>query len=130
MKKQQALQVLFQNDDYDSEKLSFILENTVESLGVLLKFVPKYHPGFHFIEMYLGYVKLKVSNECDYKWQTFLEHIPEDLDYVFLIFMSRAFTICCRYIEEYRVVLTPDQVKFASKKYNIHHRLPLEFLNK
>ena len=67
MKKQQALQVLFQNDDYDSEKLSLILENTVESLGVLLKFVPKYHPGFHFIEMYLGYVKLKVSNECDYK---------------------------------------------------------------
>ena len=40
-KKQQALQFLFQKDDFDPEMLSSILYETFKSLGGWLNFVPK-----------------------------------------------------------------------------------------
>ena len=84
--------------------------------------MPKYHPEFNFIEMYQGYVKCKVINECNYKWQVLIQHIPEALDVVPLIFMHRVFTKFCRYIDRYRLVLTPAQFEFNSKKYKSHHK--------
>ena len=51
MRKQQDLQVLFQKDDFEPEMLSLILDDTVKILGGWMDFVPKYHPGFNFIEM-------------------------------------------------------------------------------
>ena len=59
-----------------------------------MDFVPKYHPKLNFIEIYWGYVNHKVRNECSYKWQILIEHAPEDLDSVQLIFMRRLFTKC------------------------------------
>ena len=44
MKKQQSLQVLFHQDNFDPEKLSLILDDTVNSFGDCLDPVPKYHP--------------------------------------------------------------------------------------
>ena len=65
IKKQQALQVIFHKDAFDPEKLSSVLYQTVNSLGGWLDFVTSYHPKFNFIEMYWGYVKRKVRNECN-----------------------------------------------------------------
>ena len=97
------------------------------SLGGWMELVPKYHPEFNFIDMYWGYVKRRVGNECDCNWQTLIEHTPEALYSVLLIFMRREYTKCCRYIEIYRVLLTPAQVEFAYKKYNSHHSIPEYF---
>ena len=72
--------------------------------------MPKYHPELNFICMYWGYVNIEVRNECNYNWMTLIEHVPEDLDYVPLMFMCRAFTKYCRYIDGYRVGYTPSQV--------------------
>ena len=44
MKKQQALQVLFQKDNVDPEIFTLILDETVKSLWGWLEFLPKYHP--------------------------------------------------------------------------------------
>ena len=65
MNKLQALQFLFQQDYFNPENLSLILDETVKSLGVWLELLPKYHPEFNFIEMYWGHIKSKVRNEHD-----------------------------------------------------------------
>ena len=70
----------------------------VKSLGGWLEFMPKFHPKFNLIKMYWGYVKFKSRNEFDYNWQTLREHVPEDLDYMPLNFIRRAFNELCRYI--------------------------------
>ena len=70
-----------------------------------------------------------VRNECDYNWQTLLDHAPKDLYSVPLIFMHRAFTKYCRYIDGYRVGFTPTKFEFASKNHKIHRSIPEEFLN-
>ena len=79
--------------------------------------------------MYLGYVKRKVDNQLDYNWQKFLEHVPEALDSMPLIFMCRSFTKFWRYIDEYRVGLNPSQVESISNKYKSYHNIPANFLN-
>ena len=101
----------------------------VKSLGGWMDFVPMYHPEFKYIEIYWGYVKCKVRNECNYNWHKLIDHVPEDLDSVLLIFMRRAFIKCCRYIDIYTVGLTTEQVEFYSKKYNNHCSIPAEFKN-
>ena len=116
MNKQQTLQVLFQRDNFDPEIFSSVLDETVNSLGSWINFVPKYHPKLKFIEMYWGYLKRKVGNEGNYTWNTFLEQVPEALYYVPLKFMCGSFTKCRMYIDECSVVLTPTQVEFSSKK--------------
>ena len=75
-----------------------------------MELVPKYHPEFNFIDMYCGCVKRKVRSECDYNWKILLEHVPEALDSVSVVFMCGAFTKCCRYIDGYRVVLNPEKI--------------------
>ena len=60
---------------------------------------------------------------------TLLGHVAEDLYSVPLIFMCRAFTKWCSYIDGYRVALNPAQVEFTSNKYKGHRRIPVGFLN-
>ena len=95
-KKQQDLQVTYQKDNFDPEKLVLILDYTVKSLGGRLKFVTKYYPEFNFIEMYWGCVNRKVGNECDYNWKILLENVLEVLESVPQIFVCMKFTKCCR----------------------------------
>ena len=99
MKKDDALALIIQQDDFDPTKLSSVLDETVKRLGVWLDFVPKYHPEFNFIEMYWGYSKRKVRTKCDHEWESLLVQVPEALDSVPLLFMRRAYTKCCRYID-------------------------------
>ena len=68
MRKDEALYLLLQQDDFYPTKLSSILDDTVKRLGAWLEFSPKYHPEFNFIEMYWGYSKRKVRTECNYEW--------------------------------------------------------------
>ena len=63
MKKQQALQVIFQKDDFNPEKLFSVLDEIVNSLGGWLDFVPKYCPKFGFIGMYWGYLNCKIVGQ-------------------------------------------------------------------
>ena len=35
---------------------------------------------------------------------------------------------CCRYIDAYRIGLSPEQVEFATKKYKSHRSIPPEFI--
>ena len=128
MKRKQALEVLLGEDDFNPDNLNSILDETVKILGAWLDFVPKFHPEFNFIEMYWGYAKRKVRNECDYQWESLLQHVPIALDSAPLLFMRRAYTKCCRYIDAYRVGLTPEQVEFATTKYKSHRSIPPEFL--
>ena len=69
MKKNEALALLIQKNDFDTTKFSSILDETVRRLAAWLEFVPKYHPEFNFIEMYWGYSKRGVRTKCDYKWE-------------------------------------------------------------
>ena len=98
MSRKEALDLLLQQEDFNPDNLSSILDETAKSLGAWLEFVPKFHPEFNFIEMYWGYVKRKVRNECDYDWESLLSHVPLSLDSVPLLFMRKAYTKCCRYI--------------------------------
>ena len=63
MKKDDALALLLQNDDFDPTRPSSILDETVKSLGAWLDFVPKYHPELNCFDMYWGYSKRKVRNK-------------------------------------------------------------------
>jgi transposase len=128
MSRKEALDLLLQQEDFNPDNLSSILDETAKSLGAWLEFVPKFHPEFNFIEMYWGYVKRKVRNECDYDWESLLSHVPLSLDSVPLLFMRKAYTKCCRYIDAYRVGLSATQAEFAVKKYKSHRSIPAEFL--
>ena len=55
MKKDDALALLLQKGDFDTTKLSSILDDTVKRLGAWLDFFPKYHPESNSIEMYWCY---------------------------------------------------------------------------
>ena len=101
--KDDALAFLLKQDDFDPTKLSAILDETVKRLRAWIDFFPKYHPEFNFIEMYWGYSKRKGITECDYEWESLLLRVPEALDSVPLLFMRRASTNCCRYINGYRI---------------------------
>ena len=68
IKKDGALALLLQQDDFDPTKLSSILDEPVKRLRAWLDFVLEYHPEFNYIEMYWGYYKRKVRTECDYEW--------------------------------------------------------------
>ena len=50
-KKQQDLQVLFQQDNSEPENLSSILDETLKSLGDWTEFVSEYHLEFNFIDI-------------------------------------------------------------------------------
>ena len=128
MKKYDALALLLQPDDFDPTILSSILDETAKRLGAWLDFVPKYHPIFNFIEMYWGYSKRKVRTDCDYEWKYLLVLVPEALDSVPLLFMRRAYTKCCRYIDGYQIGLNARQVEFATKKYTSHHSIPPAYM--
>ena len=123
MKKDDALALLIQQDDFDTTKLSYILDETVKRLGTWLEFPPKYHLEFNFIAMYWGYSKRKVRTECEKDWESFLVRVPEALDSVPLIFMRRAYTKWCRYIYGYRIGLNARQLEFATKKYKSHRSI-------
>ena len=88
MKKQQALKILFQQDNFYPKELSSVLYNMVKNLGDWMDFVPKYHPELNFIDIYWGYVNCKVRNECNYNCHKLLDHVPEALYYMPLIFMQ------------------------------------------
>ena len=120
MKKDDALDLLLQQDYFDPTKLSSILDETVKRLGVWLELVHKYHPEFNFIEMCWGYYKRKVITECEHEWESLLLQVPEALNSVPLLFMKRAYTKCCRYINGYRIVLNARHLYFATKKYTYH----------
>ena len=45
-----------------------------------------------------------------------------------IMFMRKAYTKCCRYIDAYRVGLSATQAEFAVKKYKSHRSIPAEFL--
>ena len=128
MNKDDALEVLLTQEDFNPDNLNSILDETAKSLGAWLDFVPKFHPEFNFIEMYWGYAKRKVRKECDYEWESLLEHVPVALDSAPLLFMRRAYTKCTRYIDAYRVGLTPLQVEYAVRKYKSHRSIPPEYL--
>ena len=128
MKKDNALKVLLEQEDFNPDNIQSHLEETVKRIGAWIDFVPKFHPEFNFIEMYWGYAKRKVRNECDYEWETLLKNVPEALNSVPLEFMRRAYTKCCRYIDAYRIGLSPEQVEFATKKYKSHRSIPPEFI--
>ena len=50
--------------------------------------------------------------------------MPEALDSVPVLFMRRAYTKCCRYIDGYRIGVDAQQVEFATKKNTSHRRIP------
>ncbi len=129
MSKAAALELLLQQPDFHPDNLKSILNETVKDLGAWIDFVPKFHPEFNFIEMYWGYAKRKVRQECDYEWESLLNHVPLALDSVPLVFMRRAYTKSVRYIDAYRSGLTPEQVEVAVKKFKSHRRIPQEYLN-
>ena len=80
MKKDDALALLLQQDDFDPTKLSSILYETLKRLGVWLDFPPEYHTELNFIDMYWGYPKRKVRTACDYECESLLVLVPEALD--------------------------------------------------
>ena len=128
MNKYDTLALILQQDDFDPTKINSILDEIVKRLGAWLDFVPKYHPGSNFIEMYWGYSERKVRTECDNEWESFLVRFPEDLDSVPLLLIRRAYTKCCKYIDGYRVGLNSRQVKFTTKKYTSHRSIPPEYM--
>ena len=67
MKKDNALALLLQQDDFDPTKLTSILEETVKRLGAWREFFLRYHPELNFIDMYWVYSKSNVRTECDYE---------------------------------------------------------------
>ena len=90
MKKDEALALLHQQDYFDPNKLSSILDEIVKRLGAWLDFLPQYHPEFNFIDMYWGHFKRKVITKCDYEWESFLVRVSKALDSVTLMFIIKA----------------------------------------
>ena len=82
-----------------------------------------------FIEMYWGYVKRLVRKECDYNFNSLLTTVPTCLDAVPIAFIRRAARKSFRYIDAYRLGLSPKQVEFAVKKYTSHRTLPPSYLD-
>ena len=130
MKKPEALALLLEQPDFHPKQLKAHLVEVINGLeDAWVDMYVKYHPEMNFIEMYWGYVKRLVRKECDYNFNSLLTTVPTCLDAVPIAFIRRAAHKSFRYIDAYRLGLSPKQVEFAVKKYTSHRALPPLYLD-
>ena len=104
------------------------LEETVESLGSRMLFLPKFHCELNFIEMLWGYIKTQLRRLCTFSFKDLQTRLPEYLDNIPLPFVKRASRHCLRYMDGYRAGLVGPELDYAVKKYKGHHMIPRENL--
>ena len=101
------------------------LTEVVTAAGFKIKFFPKYHCEFNFIEMVWGWAKSHHRRTCTYNYKDLKERLPITLSQTMpLAFVRRASRFCLRFMNGYRAGLSGPLLDFTMKKYKSHRSIP------
>ena len=98
----------------------------VEERGHICIFLPKFHCELNWIEMYWGYVKRLVRQQCTYSFRDLEKTVPKVLDEVASqsILLHRFQRKVLRYMDAYKKGASGRLATFAVSKYRGHRCLP------
>jgi hypothetical protein len=124
MTRDEAQKALEEFPDFKNQKCW--VEETIERLGHLCIFGPKFHCELAVIEYFWGSTKKITRSNCDYSMSSLREEVPKALkqcsDDVFTI--RRQYEHVFRYMQAYRMATLSDaQVEWAMRKYTSHRRI-------
>ena len=119
-----ARRILSECPDFKVDKCW--LEETVESLGCSLIFLPKFHCELNFIEMLWGFVKAQLRRQCTFSFKELGERLPFQLDNIPVAFVKKVSRHCIRYMDGYRAGLIGPELDYAVKRFRGHRMIPRE----
>ena len=113
----------------DFQEQQSLVQETIESLGHLCIFLPKFHCELNFIEFFWGKVKKYIRDNCDNSFNTLKANIPLALKSVDLHTIHLWEHCSHRWMDAYRSGLETKEAqvqvqKFSSTKYKSHRRVP------
>ncbi|KAI9057198.1 hypothetical protein FKP32DRAFT_1615362 [Trametes sanguinea] len=115
--------LLYEQPDFKGVKSR--LETEMESRGVQVIFLPKFHCELNPIEQCWGYAKRDYREKPSSSKEADLEkNVVEALDSVPLKSMRRFYTRSLRFADAYTKGLSGKQAAWASKKYRGHRVIP------
>jgi len=105
------------------------MQETIEELGHLCLFLPKFHCELNFIEFFWRAVKRYLRENCNYTFDTLKENLPKALESVPVQTIRRWEHQMDRWMEAYRGNMGTQDAqflvrKFNSMKYTSHRRIP------
>ena len=121
-----ARRILSECPDFKIDKCW--LEETVESLGCSLIFLPKFHCELNFIEMLWGSVKAQLRRQCTFSFKELGERLPFQLDNIPVALVKKVNRHCIRYMDVYRAGLIGPELDYAVKRFRGHKMIPRKSL--
>ena len=120
-------QILERQPDFQEQRS--LIQETIEEMGHLCIFLPKFHCELNFIEFFWGRVKKYIHDNCDNSFETLKASLPLALQSVQLCTIRLWEHRSYHWMEAYQLGLgTKDaqlQVqKFSSMKYKSHCWVP------
>jgi hypothetical protein len=120
-----CLSCVLRNEPDFKEQVEWLTE-VVEKAGFKIKFFPKFHCEFNFIEMIWGWAKSYHRRTCTYNFKDLKTRLPTTLSETMpLAFVRRAARFCFRFMSGYRAGLDGPLLDFTMKRYKSHRSIPL-----
>jgi len=106
-----------------------LVQETIEELGHLCIFLPKFHCELNFIEFFWGAVKKYLREHCDYTYTGLQESLPKALESVQLSTIRKWEHRMIRWMDAYREGKGARDAqiqvqKFSSHPQSSHRRVP------
>jgi len=126
LKKQAGIALLASQPDFKAQE-EWLVEVSRE-LDCDIVFLPKFHCELNPIEMFWGWLKRRLREECDFEYASLRGRIPVLLKTFPRDTSHRIFRRMVRWLSVYAGVgdqrLSPAQAAFVVKKYSSHRRVP------
>ena len=101
---------------------------SLESLGHLCVFLPKYHPELNFIERFWSRLKWWLRQHCEWSLRALFEKIEEACDKIELSLIRKYARTAWRWMDAYRQATrqewSPQLTTFIAKSYHGHRGVP------
>ena len=113
----------------DFLKQKSLVQETIEGLGHLCLFLPKFHCELNFIEFFWRAVKRYLHENCNYTFDTLKENLPKALESVPVQTIRRWEHQMDQWMEAYRGNMGTQDAQFlvrnfSSMKYTSHRHIP------
>jgi len=106
-----------------------LVQETIENVGHMCIFLPKFHCELNFIEFFWGAVKRYLREHCDYSYDGLKANLPDALASVDISTIQKWEHRMIRWMHAYRGGKDAKEAqvevkKFSSRRFASHRRIP------